>query len=79
MSVEASAVAADFFDLEESEYEEPCFTVVLPGTAGCSTGPRALRAAQTFTGGVRGAVKDAGGVVPGVTVTLINEAQRRNA
>jgi trimeric autotransporter adhesin len=29
--------------------------------------------AQTFTGGLRGAVKDAGGVVPGVTVTLINE------
>ena len=30
--------------------------------------------AQTFTGGVRGAVRDSGGVVPGVTVTLINEA-----
>ena len=30
--------------------------------------------AQTFTGGLRGAVKDSGGVVPGVTVTLINEA-----
>jgi len=29
--------------------------------------------AQTFTGGVRGVVNDSGGVVPGVTVTLINE------
>ena len=33
-----------------------------------------LAAAQTFTGGVRGAVKDANGVIPGVTVQLINEA-----
>lgn len=31
-------------------------------------------AAQTFTGGVRGAVKDANGVIPGVTVELINVA-----
>jgi hypothetical protein len=30
--------------------------------------------AQTFTGGVRGVVQDSGGVVPGVTVTLTNEA-----
>ena len=30
-------------------------------------------AAQTFTGGLRGAVQDANGVIPGVTVTLINE------
>ncbi len=30
--------------------------------------------AQTFTGGVRGVVTDSGGVVPGVTVTLTNEA-----
>lgn len=29
--------------------------------------------AQTFTGGMRGAVRDSGGVVPGVTVTLLNE------
>ena len=29
--------------------------------------------AQTFTGGVRGAVKDANGVIPGVAVQLINE------
>jgi trimeric autotransporter adhesin len=32
-----------------------------------------LAVAQTFTGGVRGAVKDANGVIPGVTVELINE------
>ena len=30
--------------------------------------------AQTFTGGLRGAVKDANGVIPGVTVTLTNDA-----
>ncbi len=30
--------------------------------------------AQTFTGGLRGAVKDANGVIPGVTVELVNEA-----
>ena len=37
--------------------------------------------AQTFTGGVRGAVKDANGVIPGVTVELINEGtgQTRDA
>src|SRR3989475_10932980 len=30
--------------------------------------------AQQFTGGVRGAVRDANGVIPGVAVTLTNEA-----
>jgi trimeric autotransporter adhesin len=30
--------------------------------------------AQTFTGGLRGLVRDANGVVPGVTVTLLNDA-----
>src|SRR4029453_18383275 len=30
--------------------------------------------AQTFTGGLRGAVRDANGVVPGVTVELVNES-----
>jgi trimeric autotransporter adhesin len=30
--------------------------------------------AQTFTGGLRGAVRDANGVIPGVTVTLANDA-----
>ncbi len=37
--------------------------------------------AQTFTGGLRGAVRDANGVIPGVTVQLINEAtgQARDA
>ena len=29
--------------------------------------------AQQFTGGLRGAVRDANGVIPGVTVTLTNE------
>ena len=38
-----------------------------------------LAAAQTFTGGVRGAVRDANGVIPGVTVQLINEATRSGA
>ncbi|MGD9906876.1 MAG: carboxypeptidase regulatory-like domain-containing protein, partial [Vicinamibacterales bacterium] len=38
-------------------------------------------AAQTFTGGLRGAVRDANGVIPGVTVELLNEAtgQQRDA
>ncbi len=31
-------------------------------------------AAQTFTGGVRGVVRDPNGVIPGATVTLTNEA-----
>ena len=30
--------------------------------------------AQSFQGGLRGAVKDAQGVIPGVTVTLTNDA-----
>jgi hypothetical protein len=30
--------------------------------------------AQTFTGGLRGAVKDAGGVIPGATVSITNES-----
>ena len=30
--------------------------------------------AQTFTGGIRGVVSDANGVLPGATVTLTNEA-----
>lgn len=39
--------------------------------------PTPLAAAQTFTAGVRGAVRDqAATVVPGVTVQLINEASR---
>jgi hypothetical protein len=33
-----------------------------------------LSSAQSFQGGLRGAVKDAQGVIPGATVTLINEA-----
>ena len=33
-----------------------------------------LAGAQTFTAGVRGTVRDAGGVLPGVTVQLVNDA-----
>ena len=33
-----------------------------------------LAAAQSFQGGMRGSVKDAQGVIPGVTITLTNEA-----
>lgn len=33
-----------------------------------------IAAAQSFTGGLRGAVRDANGVVPGVAVELVNEA-----
>src|SRR5258708_10169086 len=32
--------------------------------------------AQQFTGGIRGALRDANGVIPGVTVTLTNEATK---
>jgi len=32
-----------------------------------------LASAQTFTGGLRGAVRDSSGVIPGVDVTLVNE------
>jgi trimeric autotransporter adhesin len=32
--------------------------------------------AQTFTGGIRGAVRDSGGVVPGAEVTLLNEGTK---
>src|SRR5438270_13770186 len=34
----------------------------------------AVVGAQQFTGGVRGEVRDQNGVIPGVTVTLVNEA-----
>src|SRR5262245_29515332 len=33
-----------------------------------------VASAQSFQGGLRGSVKDAQGVIPGVTVTLTNEA-----
>jgi trimeric autotransporter adhesin len=42
-----------------------CGLLVLAGVADS--------AAQTFTGGIRGAVRDPGGVIPGVVVTLTNE------
>jgi len=47
-------------------------TCLLIGSA--LLGTPAAASAQTFQGGLRGAVKDAQGVIPGVTVTLINEA-----
>ncbi|MEW6320526.1 MAG: TonB-dependent receptor [Acidobacteriota bacterium] len=46
--------------------------LLIAGALGAATGGTA--AAQTFTGGVRGEVRDASGVVPGVTVQLLNEA-----
>src|SRR5437773_1966102 len=47
-------------------YVVMCVLIVLAGIA--SVG------AQQFTGSVRGLVRDANGVIPGVTVTLVNEA-----
>src|SRR5712692_11499115 len=47
-------------------YAVTCLLLLLTGAAGAN--------AQQFTGGVRGAVRDANGVIPGVTVTLTNEA-----
>ena len=35
--------------------------------------------AQSFQGGLRGVVKDPQGVIPGATVTLVNESERRLA
>src|SRR5215471_8618708 len=43
-----------------------CGLLVLAGAGTAS--------AQQFTGGLRGAVRDANGVIPGVTVTMTNEA-----
>src|ERR687892_2367669 len=43
-----------------------CLLLLLAGAAAAG--------AQQFTGGVRGVVRDANGVIPGVTVTLTNEA-----
>src|SRR6266508_1986330 len=43
-----------------------CMLLVVAGAAAVN--------AQQFTGGVRGAVRDANGVIPGVAVTLTNEA-----
>src|SRR6266508_1556815 len=43
-----------------------CMLLVVAGAAAVN--------AQQFTGGVRGAVRDANGVIPGVSVTLTNEA-----
>src|SRR5204863_1806959 len=43
-----------------------CVLMVLAGVA--------TARAEQFTGGVRGVVRDANGVIPGVTVSLTNEA-----
>src|ERR1700730_6420260 len=45
-----------------------CALVMLTGAA--------TLGAQQFTGGVRGAVRDANGIIPGVTVSLTNEATK---
>src|SRR5919106_3730576 len=50
-----------------SPFRSPLWTIALVLTLSTSA------FAQTFTGGVRGTVTDAGGVIPGVTVTLVNE------
>ena len=47
--------------------------------AGLLLGMAAGAGAQTFQGGLRGAVKDAQGVIPGATVTLVNEGDRRQS
>src|SRR2546428_689819 len=47
-------------------YVVMCVLIVLAGAASAG--------AQQFTGGVRGLVRDANGVIPGVTVTLTKEA-----
>ncbi len=39
-----------------------------------STGSGTVAGAQQFTGGIRGKVADANGVIPGATVTVTNEA-----
>ena len=44
------------------------------GVLALATALESAAVAQTFTGGLRGAVRDANGVVPGVAVELINEA-----
>ena len=40
----------------------------------CSSAAASGASAQQFTGGIRGIVSDANGVIPGVTVTVTNEA-----
>src|SRR5207249_1380744 len=46
--------------------------IVLGVLVWCSAA--SLADAQQFTGGVRGAVRDANGVIPGASVTLTNES-----
>jgi trimeric autotransporter adhesin len=44
------------------------------GFAALCVGAAVEAAAQTYQGGIRGAVRDPGGVLPGAEVTLVNEA-----
>jgi len=39
-----------------------------------SMAPSAVLEAQTFQGGLRGTIRDAQGVIPGVSISLVNEA-----
>ena len=48
--------------------------VTMLGVIALATAMASSAAAQTFTGGLRGAVRDVNGVIPGVTVQLVNEA-----
>jgi len=50
-----------------SPFRIPLWTIALVLTVSASA------FAQTFTGGLRGAVRDVNGVIPGVTVQLLNE------
>ena len=47
--------------------QRACLAVLISALASLTA------SAQTFTGGLRGSVNDAGGVLPGVSVTLTNE------
>ena len=46
----------------------------IPSVTALAVALSGVAMAQSFTGGLRGAARDANGLVPGVTVTLINEA-----
>src|SRR5262245_5582107 len=64
------------FVVEGASMRSPKVMQVLKGLAviAVAMAIASSASAQTFTGGLRGAVRDANGVVPGVTVELINEA-----
>ena len=50
--------------------------VSMLGVIALATAMVSSAAAQTFTGGLRGAVRDANGVIPGVTVSADPKAAR---